>query len=147
MTTDPKTWEEFREWLDAAMPLIEHPARVWYHGNIEPTDNLDALGARICAAEKLVLAEIERAIERLSVGEEVGSLDLSVLASEFLYQRIYQALRWSSSHCEKNNPVEFPDMPFARLCRWALIDWWEHWGRQTAVEDLALENWENPYFC
>jgi len=143
MRSDPRTWEEFHDWLDGCLPVIENPPIVWWHGYIEPTDSLDGLEARMREAEKPVLSEIERAIERISIGEEVGSLDLSALAAEFLYERIFQALIWSSSHCEKGTPIEFPDMPFARFCRWALSDWWEHWGRSCAVEKLALEDWQN----
>lgn len=121
------------------LPSLSDVQRI--HGKtVGPFDNCDCAVQWLRKSELPFVQEIERAAERISLGEEAGFQDPEGLAAAFLHERIAQAIEWTEGlSTGSESPIDFPDMPFARFARWLLLDWWEEHGRDLRAEWMYLE--------
>lgn len=138
MDFPPRSWDELGDWLHALSLVRERSTGDLTSESLGRFHSLDDVFQWIAEYEMPAAEEIERCVERLSLGEEEAIRDLSPLGWEVLRLRISAASYWIPTLAGEDSPIEFPDIPFARLFRWLLISWWDKHGRMNASEELAL---------
>lgn len=139
----PTNWEEFREWLDKVASALSYLPADHLPQFFEQFDNCDDAIQWWLEAERPFFSEIERAVERISIGEAAGFPVPAQLAEGFLRERIGQAIEWTETlSTKRGTPVDFPDMPPERFFRWLLLEWWMEQGIGLRVEwHLVQQNW------